>query len=42
MKNPELQQLTASDPLTLQEEYEMQISWRIDDDSKKIKIKILF
>ncbi|XP_069576055.1 alpha/beta-tubulin-N-acetyltransferase 9 [Brachyistius frenatus] len=32
MKSPELQQLTASEPLTLEQEYDMQKSWREDDD----------
>ncbi|XP_034050448.1 N-acetyltransferase 9 [Thalassophryne amazonica] len=32
MKSPELQQLTASEPLTLEEEYNMLRSWREDDD----------
>ncbi|KAM4525688.1 alpha/beta-tubulin-N-acetyltransferase 9 [Fundulus diaphanus] len=32
MKSPELQQLTASEPLSLQQEYDMQKSWREDDD----------
>uniref|UniRef100_A0AAG5DIH2 N-acetyltransferase domain-containing protein n=1 Tax=Anopheles atroparvus TaxID=41427 RepID=A0AAG5DIH2_ANOAO len=32
MKNEELQQLTASEPLTLDEEYQMQKSWREDED----------
>ncbi|XP_059180696.1 N-acetyltransferase 9 [Centropristis striata] len=32
MKSPELQQLTASEPLTLEQEYDMQQSWREDDD----------
>lgn len=32
MKSPELQQLTASEPLTLQQEYDMQRSWRDDAD----------
>ncbi|XP_003978199.2 alpha/beta-tubulin-N-acetyltransferase 9 [Takifugu rubripes] len=32
MKSPELQQLTASEPLTLEQEYLMQQSWRQDDD----------
>lgn len=35
MKSPELQQLTASEPLTLEQEYDMQRSWREDDDSKR-------
>lgn len=33
MKSEELQQLTASEPLTLDEEYKMQKSWFEDDDS---------
>ncbi|XP_029313077.1 alpha/beta-tubulin-N-acetyltransferase 9 [Cottoperca gobio] len=32
MKSPELQQLTASEPLSLEQEYDMQQSWREDDD----------
>ncbi|AWP17972.1 putative N-acetyltransferase 9 [Scophthalmus maximus] len=32
MKSPELQQLTASEPLTLEQEYDMQRSWREDTD----------
>ncbi len=34
MKNQELLELTASDPLTLEQEYEMQQSWYEDEDSK--------
>lgn len=34
MKSPELQHLTGSEPLTLDEEYEMQKSWVTDKDSK--------
>lgn len=36
MKSPELQQLTASEPLTLEQEFNMQRSWREDDDSKEV------
>lgn len=32
MESQELQQLTASEPLTLEQEYDMQRSWREDDD----------
>lgn len=32
MSSPALQKLTASEPLTLEEEYDMQRSWREDDD----------
>ncbi|KAG6877377.1 hypothetical protein C0993_007964 [Termitomyces sp. T159_Od127] len=32
MQDEELQKLTASEPLTLQEEYQMQQKWRLDDD----------
>ncbi|KAF2845101.1 hypothetical protein T440DRAFT_511810 [Plenodomus tracheiphilus IPT5] len=32
MQSPSLQQLTASEPLTLEEEYAMQRSWRSDGD----------
>ncbi|XP_028675166.1 N-acetyltransferase 9 [Erpetoichthys calabaricus] len=32
MTSPELQKLTASQPLTLEQEYEMQRRWREDDD----------
>lgn len=32
MSNPELQELTASEPLTLQAEYDMQQSWLNDED----------
>lgn len=34
MSSTELQQLTASEPLTLEREYEMQQSWLADDDSQ--------
>ncbi|PGH05411.1 hypothetical protein GX51_02935 [Blastomyces parvus] len=32
MKDPEIQQATASEPLSLEEEYAMQTSWRTDAD----------
>uniref|UniRef100_A0A0K8TN31 Putative phosphoglucosamine acetyltransferase n=1 Tax=Tabanus bromius TaxID=304241 RepID=A0A0K8TN31_TABBR len=32
MQNPLMQELTASEPLTLEEEYQMQKSWRLDED----------
>jgi RimJ/RimL family protein N-acetyltransferase len=32
MQDPDLQEATASEPLTLPEEYEMQQSWRTDND----------
>lgn len=32
MASPDLQKLTASEPLTLEEEYDMQSSWREDTD----------
>lgn len=34
MKSPELQETTASEPLTLDEEYEMQQTWLNSEDSK--------
>ncbi|GIY15526.1 n-acetyltransferase 9-like protein [Caerostris extrusa] len=32
MQSPELLELTASEPLTLEQEYQMQQSWYEDDD----------
>jgi RimJ/RimL family protein N-acetyltransferase len=32
MKDPQLQEMTGSEPLTLDEEYEMQQRWKEDDD----------
>nr|XP_020446757.1 N-acetyltransferase 9-like protein [Monopterus albus] len=37
MKRLELQHLTTSEPLTLEQEYDMQGSWREDDDRVKVK-----
>ncbi|KAG9244075.1 N-acetyltransferas-like protein 9 [Calycina marina] len=32
MKDPDIQEATASEPLSLEEEYSMQVSWRQDSD----------
>jgi RimJ/RimL family protein N-acetyltransferase len=32
MASPEIQELTASEPLSLDEEYQMQLNWQNDDD----------
>eukprot|EP01038_Epipyxis_sp_PR26KG_P011197 gene11197-15017_t len=39
MKNPYILEMTASEPLTLQEEYQMQENWR--DDAKKCTFIVL-
>jgi len=38
MEDVNLRQLTASEPLTLEEEYEMQLCWLNDENSKKKSI----
>lgn len=40
MKNEELLELTASEPLSLSEEYDMQKSWHEDEDSKFLCVKL--
>jgi hypothetical protein len=42
MSDQELRESTASEPLTLQEEYEMCERWAQDQDSKVILILMLF
>lgn len=39
MSNPELLKLTASEPLTLDQEYEMQETWRNDEDSMYMQVQ---
>lgn len=38
MQSAELQELTASEPLSIEEEYKMQRTWREDDDSEFLSI----
>lgn len=38
MKNEDLLEMTASEPLSIEEEYEMQKSWHIDENSTKYLI----
>lgn len=35
MSDPQLLKLTASEPLSIEQEYEMQETWRNDEDSKE-------
>ena len=41
MQSEELQTLTASEPLTLKEEYDMQKKWQGDEDSMHLVISWL-
>lgn len=41
MSDPQLLKLTASEPLTIEQEYEMQETWRHDEDSKIIPIDLI-
>ena len=34
MKNPKIRELTASEPLSLEEEYAMQRTWVVDENSE--------
>lgn len=36
MSDPQLLKLTASEPLTIEQEYEMQETWRNDEDSEEL------
>lgn len=38
MSDPELLKLTASEPLSIEQEYEMQETWRNDEDSKEFNL----
>lgn len=40
MKSEELQHLTASEPLSLEEEYQMQQSWLVDENSLYLPVNI--
>lgn len=42
MSDPELLKLTASEPLNLEQEYDMQETWRHDEDSKQFRMRIFF
>ncbi|MCO5553561.1 hypothetical protein L7F22_007084 [Adiantum nelumboides] len=39
MTDPEIRQQTASEPLSLEEEHDMQRSWHLDDDSELLDSK---
>lgn len=42
MKSPELQLLTASEPLSLEEEYAMQNTWQMDENSVSIQFSFVY
>ena len=41
MQDPVLLEQTASEPLTLEQEYEMQVSWTEDKNSKEYQCTVM-